>query len=174
MHTLTDTERERERKWCQNKIIDNSICYRLKITLSSCWQTLRFTKEMGRFTGLRAAVVLGGDSLEGQFAAMHDNPDIIIATPGRYTSSTQSCRLPYLYILINSLIFCFSCSSLVFCYREQNLEEFLAPPIYPSYDMQGIQGQYCQHLPLWCSRVVYEIILCHPEKVCMTYMCFNV
>lgn len=46
-------------------------------------QTLRFTKEMGRFTGLRAAVVLGGDSLEGQFAAMHDNPDIIIATPGR-------------------------------------------------------------------------------------------
>ncbi|KAG0725283.1 ATP-dependent RNA helicase DDX54 [Chionoecetes opilio] len=47
-------------------------------------QTLRFTKEMGRFTGLRAAVVLGGDSLEGQFAAMHDNPDIIIATPGRF------------------------------------------------------------------------------------------
>lgn len=47
------------------------------------FQTLRFTKEMGRFTGLRAAVVLGGDSLEGQFAAMHDNPDIIIATPGR-------------------------------------------------------------------------------------------
>lgn len=47
-------------------------------------QTLKFTKELGRFTGLKAAVVLGGDSLEGQFAALHGNPDIIVATPGRF------------------------------------------------------------------------------------------
>ncbi|XP_037079419.1 ATP-dependent RNA helicase DDX54-like, partial [Pollicipes pollicipes] len=47
-------------------------------------QTLRFTKELGRFSNLRAAAVLGGDSMEGQFSALHEKPDIIIATPGRF------------------------------------------------------------------------------------------
>ncbi|CAH1247532.1 DDX54 [Branchiostoma lanceolatum] len=46
-------------------------------------QTMKFTKELGRFTGLRAALILGGDSMEDQFAALHENPDIIIGTPGR-------------------------------------------------------------------------------------------
>ena len=27
--------------------------------------------------------MLGGDSMDQQFASMHQNPDIIIATPGR-------------------------------------------------------------------------------------------
>lgn len=47
-------------------------------------QTLKFAKELGKFTGLRAAVVLGGDRMEDQFEALHANPDIIIATPGRF------------------------------------------------------------------------------------------
>ncbi|XP_071111422.1 ATP-dependent RNA helicase DDX54-like [Haliotis cracherodii] len=47
-------------------------------------QTLKFTKELGKFTGLKAAVILGGDRMENQFAALHENPDIIIATPGRF------------------------------------------------------------------------------------------
>ncbi|PVD32687.1 hypothetical protein C0Q70_08132 [Pomacea canaliculata] len=47
-------------------------------------QTLKFTKELGKFTGLRAAVILGGDKMEEQFSALHENPDIIIATPGRF------------------------------------------------------------------------------------------
>ncbi|ETE57405.1 ATP-dependent RNA helicase DDX54 [Ophiophagus hannah] len=46
-------------------------------------QTLKFTKELGRFTGLKTALILGGDRMEDQFAALHENPDIIIATPGR-------------------------------------------------------------------------------------------
>lgn len=41
-------------------------------------QTLQFTKELGKFTGLRAAVILGGDSMEEQFSIMHQNPDMFV------------------------------------------------------------------------------------------------
>ncbi|XP_033727163.1 ATP-dependent RNA helicase DDX54-like [Pecten maximus] len=46
-------------------------------------QTLKFTKELGKFTSLKAAVILGGDKMDDQFSSLHGNPDIIIATPGR-------------------------------------------------------------------------------------------
>lgn len=39
--------------------------------------------QLGKFTGLRAAVLVGGDALEDQFAQLHQSPDILIATPGR-------------------------------------------------------------------------------------------
>lgn len=47
-------------------------------------QTLRFIKELGRFSDLKASVILGGDSMEDQFSAIHGNPDILVATPGRF------------------------------------------------------------------------------------------
>ena len=47
-------------------------------------QTLKFIKELGKFTDLKAAVILGGDSMENQFNAIHGNPDILVATPGRF------------------------------------------------------------------------------------------
>lgn len=46
-------------------------------------QTLKFAKELGRFTDLRISLLVGGDSMESQFQQLADNPDIIIATPGR-------------------------------------------------------------------------------------------
>ncbi|XP_054158117.1 ATP-dependent RNA helicase DDX54-like [Oppia nitens] len=46
-------------------------------------QTHKFTKELTRFTDLKSTCVLGGDSMEKQFAAIHENPDIVVATPGR-------------------------------------------------------------------------------------------
>lgn len=39
-------------------------------------QTFKFTKELGRFTSLKAVLVLGGDSMEEQFSALHGNPDM--------------------------------------------------------------------------------------------------
>ncbi|KAG7208122.1 hypothetical protein KM043_009693 [Ampulex compressa] len=47
-------------------------------------QTLKFIKELGKFTELKAAVILGGDSMDNQFNLIHGNPDIIVATPGRF------------------------------------------------------------------------------------------
>ena len=47
-------------------------------------QTRKFLSQLGRYTGLRSACVLGGESMEKQFALMHENPDVIIATPGRF------------------------------------------------------------------------------------------
>ncbi|XP_059400155.1 ATP-dependent RNA helicase DDX54 [Carassius carassius] len=46
-------------------------------------QTMKFTRELGKFTGLKTALILGGDSMDDQFAALHENPDIIIGSPDR-------------------------------------------------------------------------------------------
>ncbi|ORY13498.1 ATP-dependent RNA helicase-like protein dbp10 [Clohesyomyces aquaticus] len=47
-------------------------------------QTMKVVKELGRGTDLRTILLVGGDSLEEQFGSMTTNPDIIIATPGRF------------------------------------------------------------------------------------------
>lgn len=47
-------------------------------------QTFKFFKELGKFMDLKVVLVLGGDSMNSQFSAMHSNPDVIVATPGRF------------------------------------------------------------------------------------------
>lgn len=47
-------------------------------------QTLKVVKELSKGTDLRTTLLVGGDSLEDQFGSMASNPDIIIATPGRF------------------------------------------------------------------------------------------
>lgn len=47
-------------------------------------QTLKVVKELSRGTDLKCILLVGGDSLEEQFGAMTSNPDIVIATPGRF------------------------------------------------------------------------------------------
>ena len=47
-------------------------------------QTLKVVKELGRGTDLKCVLLVGGDALEEQFSLMAGNPDIVIATPGRF------------------------------------------------------------------------------------------
>lgn len=47
-------------------------------------QTLKVVKELSRGTDLSSVLLVGGDSLEDQFGFMTKNPDIVIATPGRF------------------------------------------------------------------------------------------
>ena len=46
-------------------------------------QTFAFTREIAKFTDLRIAALVGGDSMEAQFEDLAINPDVIVATPGR-------------------------------------------------------------------------------------------
>lgn len=45
-------------------------------------QTHKVVKELGRYTDLRTACLVGGDSMEAQFAELASFPDVIVATPG--------------------------------------------------------------------------------------------
>lgn len=47
-------------------------------------QTLKVVKEFGKGTDLKCVLLVGGDSLEEQFGLMSANPDVVIATPGRF------------------------------------------------------------------------------------------
>ena len=49
-------------------------------------QLHKAVKELARYTDLRLAVLVGGDSMEAQFAELAANPDIILATPGQLSS----------------------------------------------------------------------------------------
>ena len=46
-------------------------------------QTFQFFKELAKYTGLRACIILGGTSMDKNFESLHSQPDVIIASPGR-------------------------------------------------------------------------------------------
>ncbi|ODV96257.1 hypothetical protein PACTADRAFT_33433 [Pachysolen tannophilus NRRL Y-2460] len=47
-------------------------------------QTFKQLREFSKGTNLRSILLIGGDSLEDQFTSMMSNPDVIVATPGRF------------------------------------------------------------------------------------------
>ncbi|SCV04808.1 LAMI_0H19394g1_1 [Lachancea mirantina] len=56
-------------------------------------QTHKVLKEFARGTDLRSVLLTGGDSLEEQFGMMMSNPDVVVATPGRFLHLTVEMSL---------------------------------------------------------------------------------
>ena len=52
-------------------------------------QTFAVTRDMAKFTDLRLCALVGGDSMEMQFEDLANNPDVIVATPGRVLHHTN-------------------------------------------------------------------------------------
>jgi ATP-dependent RNA helicase DDX54/DBP10 len=78
-------------------------CVILSPTRELALQTIRFTRELSKFQNLRACLLVGGDSMGDQFAALSQNPDVIIATPGRllhHLSEVESFSLALCEIVI--------------------------------------------------------------------------
>lgn len=55
----------------------------LSPTRELAMQTAKFCRQLGRFTGLRCCLLVGGQAMETQFEHLANNPDVVIATPGR-------------------------------------------------------------------------------------------
>jgi ATP-dependent RNA helicase DDX54/DBP10 len=55
----------------------------LSPTRELAMQTSLVSSQLGKFTGLRSCLLVGGTSMSAQFEALEEHPDILIATPGR-------------------------------------------------------------------------------------------
>ena len=58
-------------------------CLILSPVRDLAYQTGMFCRKLGKFTDLRFALIAGGKGFDDQFEKLAQNPDIIIATPGR-------------------------------------------------------------------------------------------
>ncbi len=59
-------------------------------------QIFQVVKQLAKHTDLRMAVLVGGDSMEAQFAELAANPDIMVATPGMMVSCL--CRVCVVFV----------------------------------------------------------------------------
>uniref|UniRef100_A0A7S3KPE4 RNA helicase n=1 Tax=Euplotes crassus TaxID=5936 RepID=A0A7S3KPE4_EUPCR len=71
-----------EKLKCHSQIV-GARCVILSPTREIAMQTASFFKSFSKFTDLRYALLVGGNEMETQFEKLAQNPDVIIATPGR-------------------------------------------------------------------------------------------
>lgn len=55
----------------------------LSPTRELAMQTLKVAKDVARYTNIRIISITGGDGIEAQYDSLADNPDVIVASPGR-------------------------------------------------------------------------------------------
>lgn len=56
-------------------------------------QTAKFCRQLGRYAGLRCCLLVGGQAMEAQFEHLANNPDVVIATPGRLMHHIMEAEL---------------------------------------------------------------------------------
>ncbi|KAJ1973852.1 ATP-dependent RNA helicase dbp10, partial [Dimargaris verticillata] len=56
-------------------------------------QTLKFAKDLCKYTDLRHCTLVGGDSMDEQYHMLATNPDIVVATPGRFLHLVVEMKL---------------------------------------------------------------------------------
>ncbi|KAJ1976119.1 ATP-dependent RNA helicase dbp10 [Dimargaris xerosporica] len=56
-------------------------------------QTLKFAKDLCKYTDLRHCALVGGDSMDEQYHMLATNPDIVVATPGRFLHLVVEMKL---------------------------------------------------------------------------------
>jgi len=71
-----------EKLKCHSQIVGTR-CVILSPTREIAMQTATFFRQFAKFTDLRYALLVGGNEMETQFEKLAQNPDVIIATPGR-------------------------------------------------------------------------------------------
>ena len=86
----------------QHSQIVGARCLILSPTRDLAFQTGMFCKKLGKFTDLRFALIAGGKGFDDQFERLAQNPDIIIATPGRVLHHVEegSIQLKKIEIII--------------------------------------------------------------------------
>ncbi|KAG5440840.1 hypothetical protein PCK2_000139 [Pneumocystis canis] len=70
--------------WLKREIKVGSRALILSPNRELALQTFKVVKELKKGTNLKAVLLVGGEKLEEQFEMMSANPDIIVATPGRF------------------------------------------------------------------------------------------
>lgn len=56
-------------------------------------QTFALIKELSKYMDIRSISAVGGEALDDQFASIASNPDIIVATPGRFIHLVREMKL---------------------------------------------------------------------------------
>lgn len=65
----------------------------LSPTRELAMQTCKFMRQLGRYSGLRCCLLVGGQAMETQFEHLAANPDVVVATPGRLAHHMTEAEL---------------------------------------------------------------------------------
>ena len=122
----------------------------LSPTRELAMQTAKFCRQLCKFGDLRCCLLVGGQGMEAQFEHLANNPDMVIATPGRLMHHILEAELSLSRVEI--LVFERSRSSLWVRVLRNNYKRFWMQ--HPHLDNACYSQPPCRHS--WSPSVVLE------------------